>query len=363
MRGVPAMKHNLPRPVVLVLLLALSAFLPLAGGCATDKAVISQANQFHQGLEPAVIKDPTLSKYIQSVGDRIIASARELDKQGFGPKSHTKENSSWMFNGMQFHFVNSPTLNAFTTGGNHMYIYTGLYVNCDTEDELAAVMSHEFAHVYARHVQKGMNRQMMTMVGAAGIGAAGYAAGGKAHGAQYGTTAMSLAAAAGQYFGMSYTRADEDEADKLGFQFYAHAGWDPNRFGDFFKKMIAKGYDKTPETMSDHPSLANRVKAAQERAAQLPPEASSWRRPPVADVQQFRQYAQRAQDVGKNMPTSESLASAQQLLQALPRSCLTPRDQDPSLRDQHEAQLNLLDYLQRQKAARAKAQKAGYSSS
>ena len=95
----------------------------------------------------------------------------------------------------------------------------------------------------------------------------------------------------------------------------------------------------------------------------MPPEASSWRRPPVADVGQFRQYQQRAQQVGKNMPTSESLANAQQLLQALPRSCLTPRDQDPSLRDQREAQLNIVNYLERkqQQSGRGRAQRAGYS--
>jgi predicted Zn-dependent protease len=358
------MTHNRPKRLFRLLIVPLLVLLPLLSvGCATDKAVIGQANQFHQGLEPAVITDASLSSYIQKVGDRIISAARDLDRQGFGPESHKKADSSWMFNGMQFHFVNSPTLNAFTTGGNHMYIYTGLFLNCDTEDELAAVMSHEFAHVYCRHVQAGMNRQIITQVAAAGAGyAAGYAAGGKNQ-QSVASSASGLAALAGQYFGMSYTRADEDQADQIGFQFYAHAGWDPGKFADFFKKMIEKGYDKTPEMMSDHPSLANRVKATEERAAKLPPEASSWRRPPVADVQQFRQYQQRAQQVGKNMPTSESLANAQQLLQAMPRSCLTPRDQDPSLRDQHEAQLNIVNYLERkqQQSGRGRAQRAGYS--
>ena len=74
------------------------------------------------------ITDASLSNYIQKVGDRVISAARDLDRQGFGPASHKKENSQWMFSGMQFHFVNSPTLNAFTTGGNHMYIYTGLFL-------------------------------------------------------------------------------------------------------------------------------------------------------------------------------------------------------------------------------------------
>ena len=154
---------------------------------------------------------------------------------------------------------------------------------------------------------------------------------------------------AGQYFGMSFTRGDEDEADKLGFAFYSRAGWDPDHFADFFKKMIAKGYDKTPEMMSDHPSLANRVKASQERAARLPPEAKGWRKAPVAEPQEFRRLQQRAAEVGRNMPTSESVAQAKQLLQALPRSCLTPRDQE-ALPDQREAQINIIEELQRRKA-------------
>jgi predicted Zn-dependent protease len=337
----------------------------LASGCTTtDRQIIGQANQFHQNLEPAVIEDPTLSRYIQEVGDRIIAAAQELDRQGYGPTSHKRENSAWMFErgGMKFHFVNSKTLNAFTTGGNHMYIYTGLLQNCDTEDELAAVMAHEFAHVYGRHVQKGMNRQMMTMAAAAGAGAATYAAGGK-KGQQYAGSAMGLVAAAGQYLGMSYTRGDESEADKMGFRFYSRAGWEPGRFDYFFEKMIKMGYDKTPEMMSDHPSLANRVKATEERVQNLPPEAREWRRQPVAGPQELARLKQRAEEVGRNMPSSESLANAKELLAAMPRSCLTPLDQSPALRDQREAQVDLIqraeqEKQQRQGGRRARAQRA-----
>jgi predicted Zn-dependent protease len=328
----------------LLAVLSLLGLVATGTGCANDKQVISQANEFHQNLEPAVIKDPELNTYIQRVGDRIISTAKQMDQQGFGPASHKKEDSKWMYSGMQFHFVNSTTLNAFTTGGNHMYIYTELFKQCKSEDELAAVMAHEFGHVYARHVQKGMNRQMMTMAAAAGAGAAGYAAGGKDNGQTYGGAAAGLAALAGQYFGMSYTRADEAQADQLGFQFYAHAGWDPAKFDDFFQTMIDKGYDKTPAMMSDHPTLASRVEAAKKRASNLPPEASQWRRQPVAAGAQFTQLQDRAVAVGRNMPTDQQLAKTQQLLQAMPRSCLTPRDQE-ALPDQREAQLNVIEML------------------
>jgi predicted Zn-dependent protease len=339
------------RPVRRLLVVPLLALVPLLGtGCANDRQIIGQANQFHAGLEQAVITDPQLTGYLQQVGDRIIAAAADLDRQGYDSKAAKKEDNKWMFNGgMQFHFVNSPTLNAFTTGGNHMYLYTGLFQNCETEDEMAAVMAHEFAHVYGRHVHKGMDRQMATMAAAAGAGAVGYAAGGKNRQTMAGNVAA-IAVTAGQFFGQRFTRADETEADKMGFAFYTRAGWDPAKFDDFFQKMIDKGMDKTPEMLSDHPSLANRVAATKERVAKLPPEAQRWQRPAIAQGGEFRQLQQRSVAVGKTMPTSESLANAQELLRAMPRSCLTPRDQE-ALPDQREAQMNIIELLERRKQA------------
>ena len=67
------------------------------------------------------------------------------DRDHKGPKSHfTDEDRDWMFSKkMEFHFVNSKTLNAFTTGGEHMYIYNELFKQCKSEDELAAVMRRQ----------------------------------------------------------------------------------------------------------------------------------------------------------------------------------------------------------------------------
>src|SRR5712675_1157776 len=128
----------------------------ITGGCAvTDRQIIDQADKAHSGLKPAVINDRELADYIQGVGDRIVEAAKEADRNKIGPPSHFKDDErDWMFSKkMQFHFVNSKTLNAFTTGGEHMYIYTELFQLCKDENDLAAVMSHEYAHVYSRHVQ------------------------------------------------------------------------------------------------------------------------------------------------------------------------------------------------------------------
>src|SRR5207302_9943360 len=153
----------------------------IAAGCATDRSVISKADQMHTTLEPAVMSDRQIENYLQSVGDRIIEAAKEADRAHYGPKSHfdSKQRDDWMFSrNMKFHLVNSKTLNAFTTGGEHMYIYNELFQQCKSEDELAAVMSHEYGHVYARHVQKGMNRQIGLVGATTGAGVVGAFLGG-----------------------------------------------------------------------------------------------------------------------------------------------------------------------------------------
>lgn len=299
----------------------------LATGCAVpDRTVIAQANQVNTQLAPAIVTDPQLASYIQQVGDRIIAAASQLNAQGYGPPSHKKENSAWMFSpAMKFHFVNSKTLNAFTTGGEHMYIYTALFEACQSEDELAAVMAHEYAHVYCRHVQQGMEQQYYVMGAGVAGAAAGYALGGKEHGAEYAGIGAAAGLGVGQFIGMGFTRQDEAQADKVGFAFYVHAGWDPNRFADFFKYMIAQGYDTTPQILSDHPSLANRVKAINGYVEELGPQAAQWRRPEIAASGRFAQLKARAVEIDKQMPDDQSLQSAQHLLNAFP-SCVAAVD-------------------------------------
>ena len=66
-----------PQGLFRVITLALVLMSLVLTGCATDKAVIGQAQSFHSGLQPAVMTDAQLNRYIQSVGDRIIAAARD----------------------------------------------------------------------------------------------------------------------------------------------------------------------------------------------------------------------------------------------------------------------------------------------
>lgn len=325
-------------------------------GCATDQQVINYAEEAHGSLKPAVMNDQQLDNYLQSVGGRIIAVAREMDRQKYGPESHFKEKSDWMYSKeMQFHLVNSKTLNAFTTGGEHMYIYNQLFQEARSEDELAAVMAHEYGHVYARHVHKGMNRQMALMGVAVGAGLGGAVAGGKEHGEEYASYAAGAAMLGGSIFNMGFTRDDEAQADKLGFDFYCRAGWDPKHFGDFFQHMIDKGLDTSNEMLSDHPKLSKRVEASRKWANELPGTASSWRTNPVAGPRDFRDLQARAAMLGKRMPTDEQLAAkSSKILDALPRSCLTPA----VFPDQKQAQADLAAEAKRLKDEADKAEQA-----
>lgn len=359
------MIYDLPRRNVRQLVVPLLALFPLlAGGCANDKRVIAQANQVHSSLQPAVMTDPELNGYLNDVGDRIIQAAREIDRER-GEGGRGKQADSWMFSDrMKFYLVNSRTLNAFTTGGEKMYIYNELLQSARTEDELAAVMAHEYAHVYARHVQSGMDRQLALMLGAGAAGALGYVAGGEDRGAQYAQSGAGAGTMVGQLVNSGFSRESENEADKLGYYFYTRAGWDPARFGDFFKTMVQKvGNQAGSGWMSTHPTLVSRVEAAEERAQKLGPRAETFRRPPVANPQQFRAIQERAKRVGESTPDDKSLENSKQLLQALPRSCLTPDQPVPP--DARRAQEALVEDAGKSRAGATRgtgtARRAGYS--
>jgi predicted Zn-dependent protease len=308
-------------------------FLLFVGGCVVpDSQVISNANQFQTQLKPAEISDPQLASYLQEVGDRIVNAAKQLDAEHVGPPAHFKSDNAWMFsNQMKFYFVNSKTVNAFTTGGTQMYVYNALFQMCKSEEELAAVMAHEYAHVYCRHVAKGQSRQLATL-GLAAIagGAAGYALGGKEHGAEYAAAGAGVGAAGGQFINMGFTRGDEEQADEYGFKFYTRAGWDPRHFADFFKAMIAAGYDKTPEYLSDHPTLKNRVDHINQWIKNLGPNVDQYVKGPIADASRFQDLQARANQVAKNTPDDTKIQNSQQLAAALPHSCVMPAEPEES---------------------------------
>ena len=330
--------HILCRCVATLALLPLTVVL--SGCMASDKQIVQQASQFDSGIHPAVINQPQVNDYLQQIGGRIIAAARELDAEHIGPKQHFQDKDrAWMFQDIKFQLVNSKTVNAFTTGGHYVYIYDALFQMCKSEDELAAVMAHEYGHIYCRHVQKGTGRQQvlaaLTTAAAAG---AQYAAGKSQGSAAYAQYAAAAAQTGGTLLEDGFSREDEAQADEYGFKFYCRAGWPPEHFGDFFKDMIAAGYDKTPAILSNHPTLASRAELADKRAKQ----AQCPRQPEIAAPQQFAQYKQMALQGSQGMPDDQKVLAAKNVLQALPRSCWLPYQPD----DQKQARDQILKTTQ-----------------
>ncbi len=319
-------------------------------GCvASDKNTIAQASAFDTGLKPAQIQGAQTNEYLQQIGQRIIAAAKELDKEKIGPREHFKEgDNSWMFQDIRFQLVNSKTLNAFTTGGHFVYIYLELFKMCKTEEEIAAVMAHEYGHIYCRHVQKGSGRQQALALASAGAGVAG-----KAAGVESSDSLVKALQAGGGFIDMGFTRKDEAQADQFGLKFYTRAGWDPAHFADFFQAMIAAGYDKGSAMTSAHPTLASRVEATKKDVSeQNPQRVAQYRKPPIADPKSFENLKQQAIQVAQGLPDDQKVLQAKNLLQALPRSCWIPYEPD----DQKQAQQAIVDQAQKQQAQQPKPQ-------
>jgi predicted Zn-dependent protease len=147
--------------------------------------------------------------------------------------------------------INDPkTVNAFATPGGYLYVYSGLLLAADDSAELAGVLGHEAGHVVARHSAR-------QMVDAFGLETLASIAAGKNPGA-----ASQLASAvAGKGAMLSFSRADETEADEYGARYASAAGYDPHGIATFFEKLV-KSEGKQPgwaAMLSDHPATPERI--------------------------------------------------------------------------------------------------------
>jgi len=150
-------------------------------------------------------------------------------------------------------------VNAWCMAGGRMAIYTGLITQLDpTDDELAQVMAHEISHALAKHTAEKMSMQIATSVGVAAVGIASDNTGVALSGAAL--TAM-LAV------NLPNSRAAETEADRMGIELAAKAGFDPAAAATLWKKMSKVSKSGTPQFLSTHPAPSNR----QQELAQLEP--------------------------------------------------------------------------------------------
>jgi predicted Zn-dependent protease len=201
--------------------------------------------QAYQEVAKAAVlsKNKAWAAMVEKVGRDIAAVADRPDFQ-------------W-----EFKLIAEPTINAFCLPGGKVAFYEGIMPVCATEAGVAVVMGHEVGHAIARHGGERMSQGMIAEQGTSVVAAI---LGGKDPAKQQ----MAAAAlGAGVKYGaiLPFSRKQESEADEIGLNLMAKAGYDPREAAKFWQRMIdATGGDRPMEWLSTHPDPANRIKRLQE---------------------------------------------------------------------------------------------------
>lgn len=243
-----------------------------------------------------ILRDNYVTDYVGDVGRRLVAAIpQEYDHPEFR---------------YTFKVVNARDINAFALPGGPMYVNRGMIEAAKTEGEMAGVMAHEISHVALRHATAQQTKVSSPGNTILGIGAI---LGGAILGGQTG-------AALGQVFVQGYftrySREYETQADVLGAQIMARAGYDPRDLANMFRTIEQQsGGSGTPEWLSSHPSPANRYQRINQEAALLRVSGSRPDSREFLSVKQRLSGMQRAQTMseiersGQRNPSSGSTGS------------------------------------------------------
>ena len=201
-----------------------------------------------------VLDDVETTSYLEALGHKL---AIHSENPGYG---------------FTFFLVDDASINAFAGPGGYIGANVGLILAAESESELAGVMAHEIAHVTQRHLARSFEAQeRMSLPTTAAILAAILIGAAADPGA--GAAALTAASAAGMQHQINFTRANEKEADRVGIQTLADAGFDPYGMPGFFERLQknSKLYGtRPPEFLSTHPVTTNRISEATSRADTYP---------------------------------------------------------------------------------------------
>ncbi|HVY81820.1 MAG TPA: M48 family metallopeptidase [Steroidobacteraceae bacterium] len=179
-----------------------------------------------------------LTSRVRNVSQRLIP--------GTGVFRSDAPNWNWEVN-----TLTTKELNAYCMPGGKIMVYSGLVDQLKLSDaELAAVIGHEMAHALREHSRERISRLYAQQIALAGVAVVTGA----------GEGAMGLAnQVASVTFQLPHSREQESEADTIGLELMARAGYDPNAAVSVWKKMIAANQGGTPQFLSTHPSPQTRI--------------------------------------------------------------------------------------------------------
>lgn len=217
-------------------------------GCATSAQLeASSQQQFAKMREELKISDSASDKaYVQCIADALI---EQLDEP--------YASYAW-----DVELFDEEEINAFAMPGGKIGVYTGLFKTAQTPDQLAAVMGHEVAHVTRGHSLKRANSAQAAnlgiLVGAMASEAVRNNAGLLVLGAQLGLL-------------LPYGRYQESEADIVGLDYMARAGFDPSASVQLWRNMAEANPSSMPEFLSTHPSSETRIEDLQAEIQRVQP--------------------------------------------------------------------------------------------
>lgn len=214
-----------------------------------------------------LLEDPLVDDWYQGMAFRLVAGGR-----------NNQQNYTFML-------LDERSINAFATVGGYVGMHSGLILAAESEDEVAGVMAHEIAHVTQKHVLRAVERASQDSVPILlGMLAAVLAAQQVDSRSSGEATQAAIASGLGlmQQRQIDYTRSNELEADRIGIQRMAAAGYDPGAMADMFQRMSRVERNNTsgmavPEYLRTHPMSSTRMSEARERAQRLDTACtSSW---------------------------------------------------------------------------------------
>ena len=260
----PNLTHTpLPRRLLLALMLCAATSLPtlaregvdVGGNSAFSKLVPAESversatQQYAQLLQQAASqnalgpKDSAQVKRLRAIAQRIIPFA-----VAWNPRAR-----DWQW---EVNLIGSRQVNAFCMPGGKIAFYSGILQQLKlSDDEVAMVMGHEVAHALREHARKRMGKNAVTQ-GAARIGGAVAAS-------VLGIDPRLTDAAArggANLLTLEFSREDESEADLVGMELAARAGYDPRAGVSLWQKMGAANKNAPPQWLSTHPSGKSRIK-------------------------------------------------------------------------------------------------------
>ncbi|HAF16516.1 MAG TPA: hypothetical protein DHU55_10600 [Blastocatellia bacterium] len=247
----------------------------------TDDVKVGRQAAAEVEQQMPILNDVEATSYVSRVGQRLVSA--------IPPEFQHPEFSYY------FKIVNARDINAFALPGGPMYVNRGMIEAARNEGEMAGVMAHELSHVALRHgtAQASKAQKYGLLAGILGIG-------GQILGGPAGAAAQVAGQGVGVYF-LKFSREYETEADILGAQIMARAGYDPHDLASMFQTIERQSGGGGGGFLSDHPSPANRYERINQEAQYLRVEN------PVRDTRDFARIQERLRGMG-TAPTMAEIA-------------------------------------------------------